>query len=243
MAQTKNSDKIVKKEKTATVKAATKKAVDSHLVVDVYDTTGKVVGSETLNKEIFDKLASEALMAQAVRVFSFNKRSGTVSVKDRSEVRGGGRKPWRQKGTGRARQGSIRSPQWRGGGVIHGPEPKDWSLDLNKKQRRAALLGALSLKARDKQIVLLQELELKEPKTKQIFTILEKLPGVTGKKTLVVLDNKDDTIYRSVKNLPKAAVNTVANLNTLEIIAAQKLLLTKKSIASMNTFLVSKEKN
>lgn len=243
MAQTKETEKIVKQEKTVAPKSQAKKVTVDYLVVDVYDVNGTVVGSETLNKDIFDKLASEALMAQAIRVFSFNQRSGTVSVKDRSEVRGGGRKPWRQKGTGRARQGSIRSPQWKGGGVIHGPEPKDWSLDLNKKQRRAALLGALSLKARDKKIVLIQELELKEPKTKQIFNILNKLPEITGKKTLVVLDTKNDMLYRSLKNLPKAAVNTVSNLNTLEVVTANKLLLTQKAVASMTTFFSSKEKS
>jgi large subunit ribosomal protein L4 len=236
MAQAKNVEKkTVEKE----VKKAVKKT-DNFLVVDVYDVTGKVVGQQTLNKDIFDKPASSQLLAQAVRVLTFNSRQGTAKAKDRSEVRGGGRKPWRQKGTGRARQGSIRSPQWRGGGVIHGPLPKDWSLDLNKKQRRNALLGALTTKAKEKEVVLVNDLKVKEGKTKEIYQTLTKLP-LDQKKTLVVLPEVDSLVLRSIKNLPNATVETVASLNTLQIIQASNLLMTQDAVTKMETFLLNKE--
>ncbi len=229
-------EKVVKKVR----KASKTETVDSYLTVDVHDMTGKVVGQETLNKDIFDKPASSQLLAQAIRVFTFNKRQGTVSVKDRSEVRGGGRKPWRQKGTGRARQGSIRSPQWRGGGVIHGPQMKDWSLLLSKKLRQKALLGALSLKARDKEIFLIKDLTIKDGKTKDFVNIIAKLPLQEDRRTLVVLPVKDDLVVRSARNLKNAQVQTVTNLNTLEVVTARNLLLTKEAITKLESFLLRK---
>ena len=232
------SEKVVKKVRKTT-KTETK---DDYLVVDVHDMTGKVVGQETLNKDIFDKPASAQLLAQAIRVFTFNKRQGTVSVKDRSEVRGGGRKPWRQKGTGRARQGSIRSPQWRGGGVIHGPEMKDWSLRLSKKLRQKALLGALSLKARDKEIFLIADLTIKDGKTKDFVSTLAKLPLEVARRTLVVLPVKDDLVVRSARNLKNTQVQTVTNLNTLEVVTARNLLLTKEAVNQLESFLLRKVK-
>jgi large subunit ribosomal protein L4 len=230
MATVKETKSVKAKPVQKEVKAP--KKVESFLVVDVYDHLGKVVGQEDLSKEIFDHAASKQLLAQAIRVLTFNQRQGTAKAKGRAEVRGGGRKPWRQKGTGRARQGSIRSPQWRGGGVIHNPEPKDWSLDLSKRQRRNALLGSLTQKAKDKEIVLIKDLTIKDGKTKEISTILAKLP-LLNHKTLVVLPQKDDLVLRSVRNLPNASVETVSNLNTLQVISAAKLLLTPKTITTM----------
>lgn len=239
MPKVKETDEKAVKKVRKTAKTET---ADSYLTVDVHDMNGKVVGQETLNKEIFDKPASSQLLAQAIRVFTFNKRQGTVSVKDRSEVRGGGRKPWRQKGTGRARQGSIRSPQWRGGGVIHGPEPKDWSLLLSKKLRQKALLGALSLKARDKEIVLIKDLTIKDGKTKDFVGTLAKLPLKEDKRTLVVLSVKDDLVIRSARNLKNTQVQTVNNLNTLEVVTARNLLLTKEAVTQLENFLLRKVK-
>lgn len=238
----------VKKEvsKKTPTQSHTQSKKDSYLTVDVFDMTGKVIGEETLNKDIFAKPVSPSLLAQVLRVLTFNQRSGTAAVKDRSEVKGGGRKPWRQKGTGRARQGSIRSPQWRGGGVIQGPKPKDWRLDISKRQRRSALLGALTLKAQERGIVMVNDLDLKEAKTKLIFTILGKLPQGSQKKvvkTLVLLPEKNDFIYRATKNLPNTWVETVNNLNTLELVTAHKLLLTKKTIVQLNNFFLKKESN
>lgn len=239
MAETKvkNTTKPVKKEAT---KPAVVKKADNFLVVDVYDLAGKVIGQETLNKDIFDKPASAQLLAQAVRVLTFNQRQGTAKAKGRAEVRGGGRKPWRQKGTGRARQGSIRSPQWRGGGVVHGPLPKDWSLELSKKQRRSALLGALTVKAKESSVVLVKDFNIKDGKTKEVFATFGKLPVGNVKRTLVVLPEKDDLVIRSVRNLPNAKVEVVTNLNTLEVVSSKNLLLTKDAILKMEEFLLGK---
>lgn len=237
MPKVKETDEKVVKKVRKTTKTPTQ---DNYLTVAVHDMTGKVVGQETLNKDIFDKPASEQLLAQAIRVFTFNQRQGTVSVKDRSEVRGGGRKPWRQKGTGRARQGSIRSPQWRGGGVIHGPEMKDWSLLLSKKLRQKALLGALTLKAREKEIYLINDLTIKDGKTKDFISTMAKLPLKAAKRTLVVLPVKDDLVLRSARNLKNTQVQTVTDLNTLEVVTAHNLLLTKEAVTRLESFLLKR---
>lgn len=249
MPLVKKTAPVVTAEKIATAKAADasprkdKSKTDSYLVVDVLDLNGKVIGQETLNKDIFACPAPASLLAQALRVFTFNQRQGTANAKDRSEVKGGGRKPWRQKGTGRARQGSIRSPQWKGGGVVHGPRPKDWGLDLSKKLRQKALLGALTLKAQDKEIVLLKELTVKDGRTKDFLTTMAKLPLPKEKRSLVILPEKDEMVLRSVRNLKNASVETVANINTLQIVSAHQLLLTKDAVAKMESFLLRKDTN
>lgn len=234
-------EKIEEVKPVAKAKTAVKKeTVTSHLTLDVLDMEGKKIGTADLNTEIFDKPASASLLAQALRVFQFNQRQGTVGVKTRADVRGGGKKPWRQKGTGRARQGSIRSPQWKGGGVVHGPIMKDWSLELNKKQRRAALLGALTLKAKEKEIVLLKDLDIKDGKTKVANSLLKALPLET-KSILVVLPEPNEMVLRSMKNLAKTNVEVVTNLNTAQVIGSKKLLLTKAVLSKMEDLWLKKE--
>lgn len=211
----------------------------NHLVIDVYDLTGKVVGQETLNKDIFGKEVSPALLLQALRVLQANQRQGTVGVKGRAQVRGGGRKPWRQKGTGRARQGSIRSPQWRGGGVVHGPVMKDWGLDLSKKQRRMALFGAFTQKAVSEEVVLIDKLKISEGKTKELAAVWQKLP--LKKKTLVLLADQDDLVLRSARNLASTQVDIVKDVNTLEILKADNLVVTRETLQKMDEFFLNKE--
>lgn len=222
----------VKKEpKVKKTTAKAEKPVKSGLTVDVLDQTGKVVGSLELSKEIFGVKPNLALITQAIRVYLANQRLGGASTKSRGEVRGGGRKPWRQKGTGRARIGSIRAPHWRGGGVVFGPKPKDFSLDLPKKMKQKALISALSSKFNDQGLVVIKELELKEAKTKEASTILKNL-NVKEKALVVdaVLNNKEKQAFR---NLADTKLATVNNLNSYLVLDNKKLLMTKEAIKKL----------
>lgn len=209
------------------------------LKVDVYNQLGEKTGKIELNARIFGVDINPTLMAQAVRVYLNNQRRGTASTKSRGEVSGGGKKPWRQKGTGRARQGSTRAPHWIKGGVAHGPKPKDWSLELPKKMRRAALFSALSDKVKEGKLVVLDTLDIKEIKTKVIVSILEKLP-VKGK-VLVILPEKNETVYLSARNIKNVKVGIAKDLNTYETMNADNLLMLKNSLAKIEqTFLKQK---
>jgi len=188
--------------------------------VKVYNQTGKAVGEIKLEPKIFDIEIKPELIQQAVRTQLANKRKVIAHTKDRSEVRGGGRKPWRQKGTGRARHGSIRSPIWKGGGVTFG---------LNKKARRKALLMTLSDKARDKSIVVLDKLELTAIKTKDLLKIISKLP--LKKKILVVSPKSDLKIIKSARNLQNIKIINANSLNVVDILGYKYLLILKDSLA------------
>ena len=198
--------------------------------IEVLDLTGKKVGSEELPAEVFGAEVKPALMHQVVVAGAASQRAGTHSTKTRAEVRGGGRKPWRQKGTGRARAGSIRAPQWSGGGVAHGPTPRDHTQRVNKKMRRAALRSALSAQARDGKLMVIDALELEEPRTKLAVEALTAL-GVADRKVLLVLPEPDAILERAFRNLPNVLVAYGLSLATYEVLAADTILFTRAALA------------
>ncbi|HHU61281.1 MAG: 50S ribosomal protein L4 [Bacillota bacterium] len=203
--------------------------------VAVYNMEGKQVGEQELNDAIFGVEVNQDLMHKVVVSQLANRRQGTVATKNRSAVRGGGRKPWRQKGTGRARQGSIRSPQWVGGGVVFGPTQRDFSYRLPKKARRAALKSALSAKVASGNIVVLDELKLDVPKTKVIADMLKTLDV---QKPLVVTAEWDTNVELSTRNIPGAVVAKSMGLNVYDILNSQKLVITQDAISKLEEVLV-----
>ncbi|MCG2686281.1 50S ribosomal protein L4 [Candidatus Parcubacteria bacterium] len=205
--------------------------------VNVYNQKGeKLEKGVELNPAIFGIEPNQDSVVQYVRVYLANQRQGTASTKTRGEISGGGRKPWRQKGTGRARHGSIRSPLWRGGGKAHGPKPRDYSLKMPQKMRRLALFSTLSQKVRDNAVVVLNKLEFKEYKTKRITEILRnlKLEG----KILIVLPQSDLMVIKSADNLPTVRTTLANNLNAYEVLGTDCLVMPKESLQVLeNTFL------
>ncbi len=199
--------------------------------IAVLDMKGKEVGTVVLPDSIFGIKPNNAVMHEAVVNHLANKRQGTQSALTRAEVSGGGKKPWRQKGTGHARQGSIRAPQWRHGGVVFAPKPRDYSYVINKKVRRLALKSALSSKFIESNIVVLDSISLSEYKTKAIVEMLSAIDAV--KKPLIVLPGMDDKIIRSTRNIPGAKTSQVGGLNTYDIINAQKLIIVKDAISKI----------
>lgn len=194
---------------------------------DVYNIEGKVVGSVDLNDEIFAIEPNEAAVHQTVVAYLANQRQGTQSAKTRAEVSGGGKKPWRQKGTGRARVGSSRNPVWHHGGVAFAPKPRDYTQQVNKKVRRLAMKSVFSAKAVDKELYILDELKFDEPKTKQMIKVLDSL---NIKKTLVVIDQTDKNVVKSVSNIPNANCTVVGALNVYDMLKYDNMLLTKASL-------------
>lgn len=181
-----------------------------------------------LNDSIFDIEVNEHVLYEAVKCQLANKRQGTQSAKTRAEVRGGGRKPWRQKGTGRARQGSIRSVQWVGGGVAFAPKPRDYSYSLPKKVRRLAMKSALSSKVQDKEIIVLDALSLEAPKTKEIVNLFKNVNA--AKKTLVVTAENDVNVVKSVRNIEGANVAHVSTLNVYDILNCDSFIITTDAV-------------
>lgn len=198
--------------------------------VNLYNQEGKKLKTRVeLNPEIFEIEPNEELMAQYVRVYQANQRQGTVKTKTRAEVSGGGRKPWRQKGTGRARHGSIRSPLWVKGGVTFGPRPRDWSLKMPKKMRRKALFSALSQKAKEGKLLVLSKLNLEKVKTKAMSEVITALcPG--RRKALLVLPELDEKVILSARNLSDVRTIRAQDLNAFEVLAAEILILLKDSL-------------
>lgn len=184
--------------------------------VPVFDLQGKKISEAELRDDIFAAPVNQALMHQALLRQLANARLGAHKTKTRGEVRGGGRKPWRQKGTGRARQGSIRAPQWRGGGTVFGPRPRDYRQKMPRKMRRQALRSALSVKAAESQVVVLDALEMTEPKTKEMLGILQNL-GVDSS-ALILLPRRDEAILRSVRNLPEVRTLVAQYLNVRDLL-------------------------
>jgi len=189
-----------------------------------------------LPKEIFGIKPNEAALRQYLHVYQTNQRRGTVSTKTRGEVRGGGRKPWRQKGTGRARHGSIRSPIWVGGGVAHGPKPRKFSLSIPKKIANLALKSAFSLKAKEEKIKVLKELTFKEPKTARAAELIKKLK--LGRRVLVVTPERDEKLYRSFRNIEGLVVRTAQNLNAYDVVLTEDILFLKEAIGKLKERLV-----
>src|SRR3989344_1409278 len=197
--------------------------------LDIFDTSGKSVGKQKLEESVFGVKPNKTLLAQYVRVFMANKRQGTSKVKPRAEVAGGGIKPWAQKGTGRARHGSIRSPIWVGGGITHGPLQKDHSLSLPKKMRKAAFISALSLKASGGDLKILEKLDSKKTsKTKDLNAILKNLE-LAGN-ILFVMPEKNDKVLKSGKNIKGLNVSLSENLNTFEVLRADKVLFLQEAL-------------
>ncbi|HBH11912.1 MAG: LSU ribosomal protein L4p (L1e) [Clostridiales bacterium 38_11] len=199
--------------------------------VALYNVSGEQIGDIELSDDIFGIEVNTHVMYEAVKAYLANQRQGTQSAKTRSEVRGGGRKPWRQKGTGRARQGSIRSPQWKGGGVVFAPKPRDYSIRLPKKVRRLALKSAFSSKVESNEIIVLDELNMTSPKTKDMIKVLENLK--VGKKTLIVIPGKDENIYKSARNIPGVKTSAVNTLNVYDILNHNSFVITKDAISKV----------
>ena len=176
-----------------------------------------------LCKEVFDVTPNDNVLRDAIQVARCGLRQGTYKVKNRSEVSGGGRKPWRQKGTGRARQGSIRAPQWRGGGVALGPVPRDYSLKMNRKERKLALKSALSYKASSNELVVVDKIEVSVPKTKEMLSLLENLE-LKDKKVLIVMNELTENVILASRNLQNILIMEPSELNVLDIVNADYLL-------------------
>ena len=196
--------------------------------VKVFNMEGKEVGTMELNDDIFAIPVNVSLMHEAVKNYLANQRQGTQSTLTRTEVRGGGRKPWRQKGTGRARQGSTRSPQWRHGGVALGPKPRSYRYAMNKKAKRLALKSAFSAKVAEGKFIVIDKLELAEIKTKAMIKVLDNL-NVTDK-ALVVLEGANAPVVKSTKNIPTAKILYVNTLNVYEIIKHDTFIATKEAV-------------
>ncbi len=194
--------------------------------VAVLDITGKKVGDYQLSEETFGQPVNEHVLHEVVRAHLANCRQGTQSALTRAEVRGGGAKPWRQKGTGRARHGSTRSPQWRHGGVVFAPKPRDYSIRVNKKVKRLAMKSALSSKVLGSDLILFDALNIPEAKTKEMVKVLG---AVEAKKALIVLAEPDATVERAAGNIPGVKTTLVGTLNVYEILKYEKLILTKDS--------------
>lgn len=198
--------------------------------VPVYNTQGAQVGEITLSDSIFGVKVNQALLHEAVIMQLAGARQGTASTKNRSAVRGGGRKPWRQKGTGQARVGSRRSPLWTGGGVTFGPSPRNYGYDLPKKARRAALKSALSSKVAAGEIRVMESFEVAEPKTRLMAGILDKLQT---QKTLIVTANPETNIYKSARNIPGVTTMVTEGLNVYDILACDQLVITKEAVGKV----------
>jgi len=198
--------------------------------VDVYNMKGDKTGSLDISDDIFDIKVNEHALHMAVLQYLANQRQGTKGTKTRSEVRGGGRKPWRQKGTGRARQGSTRSPQWTGGGVVFAPKARDYSIKLNKKQKRLALKSALSSKVQGGKFVVVDSLSLPEVKTKEMLQICENL---NANNALVVLDSVDKNVILSARNIPTLKTAGVNTINVYDILKHDTFVVTKDAVAQM----------
>lgn len=203
--------------------------------VSLYNQQGKEIDKLELPVGIFDLKINSDLISQALTTQLANSRQSIAHAKDRSEVRGGGKKPWRQKGTGRSRHASIRSPLWAGGGVTFGPRSeKNFSKKINKKMKRQALLMVLSGKLNDDEIIFLDELKLQQPKTKEASGIIEKLKKALKKElnkgTLIILPKKDENISRAVKNLKKISIISAASLNVIDLLGKKYLLIPRESV-------------
>ena len=195
--------------------------------VALYDIKGQNIGDIALSETVFGQPVNTAVMHEVVVAHLANCRQGTQSAKTRSEVSGGGKKPWRQKGTGRARQGSTRSPQWRHGGVVFAPKPRDYTIRVNKKVKRLAMKSALSSKVEENEVIVFDALNIEAPKTKEMVKVLK---AVDVNKALIVLADKDEAVERASANIEGVKTTLVGTLNVYEILKYEKLILTKASV-------------
>jgi large subunit ribosomal protein L4 len=197
----------------------------------LFTAAGQPAGETPLDDAVFGARISEALIHQAVLRELANRRQGTHDTKTRAEVRGGGKKPYRQKGTGRARQGSIRAPHYRHGGVVHGPTPRSYAQAMPKKMRRAAVKAALSAKAQDQAVKVLEALTLTEISTKTLASLLQTV-GVEGR-TMLILGSRDETVLLSARNIPNLSLRVLPGLSTYEVMQARQLLFTREAVEQL----------
>jgi large subunit ribosomal protein L4 len=203
--------------------------------VKVVNLKGEVVGEQELSEAVFAAPVHVPAMHQVVVAQLANKRQGTHSTKTRGEVRGGGRKPWRQKHTGRARHGSIRSPIWTGGGVTHGPKPRDYHQKVNRKVRRLALRSALSVKVREDRLVVLDSFDMEKPKTRELVTFFRAIGA--GKKPLVMIGQSQPAAYKSMSNIPGARVLHVDSINVFDLLHHDHLIVTSDALRQIEEVL------
>ena len=196
--------------------------------VKMYDMSGKDAGTKDLTDNIFDAKINKSLLHSVVRAYLLNQRQGTHSTLTRAEVRGGGRKPWRQKGTGRARQGSTRSPNWTHGGIAFGPKPRSYRVSINKKAKRAALKGALTSKVKENELVVVDNIAIDEYKTKIIINMLSSLDA--GKKVMIVVEEHNEKLIKSASNIPGVKTAIANNLNVYDILNCGKFIVSSGAI-------------
>ncbi len=198
--------------------------------VSVYNMEGKEVGTMELNDAVFGVDVNEHLVHMAVVAQLANKRQGTQKAKTRSEVSGGGRKPWRQKGTGHARQGSTRAPQWTGGGVVFAPTPRDYTIRLNRKEKRLALKSALTSRVQEKKLIVLEDLKFDEIKTKKMQAVLEAL---NVSRALVILNENDQNVVKSARNIENVQTALTNTINVYDILKYNTVIVTKAAVATI----------
>ncbi len=208
--------------------------------LDLFDKNGKVLEALEVSDDLFGVVPNETLLTQYVRVYQTNQRQGTSKTKTRGDVSGGGKKPWKQKGLGRARHGSTRSPLWRHGGVTHGPQPRLWSKTLTKKMRKLALASALSIKVQKKDLFVLNELSFKKPNTKELLKTLHNINSY-DRRTLIVLSTNDMNLRKSAENITGVTTALVSNLNTYEVMLANKVVFMSDSVKSLEARYVASE--
>lgn len=222
--------KVIKKTKPAPIEAVLKEGKEK-LSAPFFDAKGESLNSLALNEAIFGQKVNKKLLAQFVRVYLANQAVPSAHTLTRGEVAGGGKKPWRQKGTGRARAGSIRAPHWRGGGVVHGPRQVKVDLVMNQKMRRLALKEALASKLNEKQLLVIEKFNLKEPKTKEVSLYLKKLP--LGKRNVLVIDSPEENILKATRNLKAISVESSLNLNAYQVLASDRVIFFKEALEAL----------
>lgn len=204
--------------------------------LSVLNIKGEKTSDISLNKDLWEMEPNDAVLYDAITLSRNSLRQGTASTKTRSEVSGGGRKPWRQKGTGRARQGSIRAAQWYHGGVVFGPHPRDYDKKMNRKERRLAIKSALAYKAIDNELVVVDSFKLESAKTKEVVNVLENLK--VSKNVLIVVDELDENLVLATRNLSNVVLLQVSEINTLDIVSADYMIVTEKAIKMIEEVLV-----
>jgi large subunit ribosomal protein L4 len=206
---------------------------------NVYEQNGSKAGTVDLPKSLFEAEVNEFVVHEVVVAYLANQRQGTVNTKERSDVRGGGKKPWRQKGTGRARAGTIRSPLWRGGGTTFGPHPRDHRLKVNRKTKRVALKSSLTARAKDGDIMVIKTMDFSTPKTKVFASLLKSLEAYPRKKALVVVDKADTATLKSVRNLAGVRLALASDVHTYDVVWADKILVTSAALKRMEEVFAS----
>ncbi len=204
--------------------------------IDILNLKGEKVSDITLNKNLWEIEPNDAVLYDALRLARNSVRQGTHDTKTRSEVSGGGKKPWRQKGTGRARQGSTRAPHWPGGGVVFGPHPRSYSFKMNKKERRLALKSALAYKLKDKELIVIDDFKIESNKTKDMSAIMKNLKA--DKNILIVVNELDENMILATRNLTNILLLQADEINTYDVVAADKMIITKDAIKAIEEVLV-----